>query len=447
MRYAKVVVDVPVLTTNRAFDYIVPEQLEEWIEIGSRVGVPFGGQTIQGFVVELQEASMVGSDKLKAIKEVLDLYPSLSPELVQLAGWMSKTYVCHEYTALQSMVPSALKAKYERYIRVDLDMAQQSILSPEAQQVVLAVTKAQPILVDELFKQFPDASGILKEMLRQGLLLETRAAKGRVAIKKLLTVSPACSKEELSAWINQLPAQSRKQKEVLLHFQNHSEPVLLTELVKQLNISSAAVKTLEKKGILKVEEVEVFRDPYAERTFPRTTALPLTPDQAEVLEEILQALRQVQKETFLLHGVTGSGKTEVYLQAIEFCLSQGREAIVLVPEISLTPQMVERFKSRFGDEVAVLHSRLSAGERYDEWRKIMMKNARVVIGARSAVFAPLTRIGLIIIDEEHESSYKQEESPKYHARDVAEMRAQYHQAAVILGSATPSLESYYAAHK
>lgn len=148
---------------------------------------------------------------------------------------------------------------------------------------------------------------------------------------------------------------------------------------------------------------------------------------------------------FLLHGVTGSGKTEVYLQTIERCISQGRQAIVLVPEISLTPQMVERFKGRFGSKVAVMHSRLSTGERYDEWRKIREGRVQVAIGARSAVFAPFADLGLIVMDEEHETSYKQEETPKYHARDVAVERARQHGAAVILGSATPSLESYHAA--
>ncbi|WKL02902.1 primosomal protein N' [Paenibacillus amylolyticus] len=148
---------------------------------------------------------------------------------------------------------------------------------------------------------------------------------------------------------------------------------------------------------------------------------------------------------FLLHGVTGSGKTEVYLQTIQQCIEQDRQAIVLVPEIALTPQMVERFKGRFGDQVAVMHSRLSGGERYDEWRKIREGQVKVAIGARSAVFAPFSRLGLIIMDEEHETSYKQEETPKYHARDVAVKRAQQHQAVVVLGSATPSLESYYAA--
>src|SRR5690606_23847071 len=180
----------------------------------------------------------------------------------------------------------------------------------------------------------------------------------------------------------------------------------------------------------------------AGRGFERTKPLPLTELQAAAFARIAEAVEAERPCTMLLQGVTGSGKTEVYMQAIDRCIGMGRQAVVLVPEIALTPQMVERFKGRFGDAVAVLHSRLSSGERYDEWRKIRERRVQVAIGARSAVFAPFERIGLIIIDEEHESSYKQEDAPKYHARDVAFARGKYHQAVVVLGSATPSLESY-----
>src|SRR5690606_18987197 len=177
------------------------------------------------------------------------------------------------------------------------------------------------------------------------------------------------------------------------------------------------------------------------REFARSKPLPLTALQQQVYHRIIEQMHQQSGQTMLLYGVTGSGKTEVYLQSIADCLALGRQAIVLVPEISLTPQMVERFKSRFGDAVAVMHSRLSDGERYDEWRKIRHGQADVVVGARSAIFAPFAQIGLIIIDEEHETSYKQDDTPKYHARDVAVRRAKQHGAVVVLGSATPSLET------
>src|SRR5699024_3399549 len=195
-----------------------------------------------------------------------------------------------------------------------------------------------------------------------------------------------------------------------------------------------------------LDEIEVYRNPY-EREISPTTNLTLTEEQSNALDPIHQAINEEVHNTFLLHGVTGSGKTEIYLQAIDRVLQKGKEAIVLVPEIALTPQMVRRFKARFGSDVAVLHSALSIGEKYDEWRKVLRKEVRVVVGARSAIFAPFENLGILIIDEEHETTYKQEESPRYHAKDVAIKRGEYNQCPVVLGSATPTLESYARAQK
>ena len=202
-----------------------------------------------------------------------------------------------------------------------------------------------------------------------------------------------------------------------------------------------------KKDLLKEQNQEVYRDPYQNRAFERTQPLPLTNDQQTVIKPILDTIENNLHEVFLLYGVTGSGKTEIYLQSIQEVIEKGQEAIVLVPEIALTPQMVNRFKGRFGNLVAVLHSGLSAGEKYDEWRKIQRNEVSVVVGARSAIFAPFENLGIIIIDEEHETSYKQEEMPRYHARDVAIKRAKNYNCPVVLGSATPSLESFARAKK
>ncbi len=208
-------------------------------------------------------------------------------------------------------------------------------------------------------------------------------------------------------------------------------------------INNALLRVMEKKGLVTLQEEIVERDPFAGDSIiiPDSPKI-LTPDQARIMPPLLAALEQGKHRTFLLHGVTGSGKTEVYLQAIARCLEQGRQAIVLVPEISLTPQTVERFRARFGDQVSVLHSGLSDGERFDEWVKINEGRAPMVVGARSALFAPMRSLGLIIVDEEHDSSYKQDEAPRYHARDAAVYRGRLDQAVVLLGSATPSLESY-----
>ncbi|OXM85859.1 primosomal protein N' [Paenibacillus rigui] len=456
--YAKVIVDVPAKQTNRAFDYSVPEALRDWVAVGSRVSVPFGPRKLQGFVVELDDRSVMDPAKVKPIAEILDLSPPLTPDLVQLAHWISQTYLCHEITALQAMIPGALKAKYERHVRVKDDsmgqerpmsglsgnaVGQHSFLLPAQQEIIRYVAAKGSVEIEALLQRFNSEGKLIKELMAEGYLQEVQMVKDRMTAKKALTVFPPDDPEQLRAWAEQLPSRSAKQKEVLELLAERPVPVKLTDLLNELSISAGTVKSLVEKGWLELREVEVLRDPYSHRSFQRTVPLSLMPEQEQVFQRISRPVMDREHRVFLLHGVTGSGKTEVYLQSIQTCLDQGREAIVLVPEISLTPQMVERFKGRFGDQVAVMHSRLSHGERYDEWRKIMQKQVRVVIGARSAIFAPFTQIGLIIIDEEHESSYKQEESPKYHARDVAIARASQHDAVVVLGSATPSLESMY----
>lgn len=219
------------------------------------------------------------------------------------------------------------------------------------------------------------------------------------------------------------------------------EQMLVSDLVRAAKVSHATVRALEQNGFVRVEEGAVTRDPLAGQTFLRTRPLPLNAAQQAALDVIEAALAARRAETVLLHGVTGSGKTEVYLQALQQVLDAGRGAIVLVPEIALTPQTVERFRGRFGEGLAVLHSHLSEGERHDEWHRVRNGGARVVVGARSALFAPVRDLGLIVVDEEHETTYKQEESPRYHARDVAVMRGHMEKAVVVLGSATPSVES------
>lgn len=243
------------------------------------------------------------------------------------------------------------------------------------------------------------------------------------------------------------PELTKRQKEILEIIEG-AEEIFLQELLDQAHTTAATIRKLENLHLVTIAPAVSERDPYANETILPTQALPLNPEQIRAMDAITAAMDKGEAKTFLLHGVTGSGKTEVYLQAIAHALKNGKGAIVLVPEISLTPQTVERFKARFSSGplqtlVAVLHSHLSAGERHDEWQKIRQGRARIVIGARSAIFAPVDPLGLIVVDEEHEHSYKQEESPRYNARDVAALRGQNENAVALLGSATPSMESFY----
>ncbi|MFD1775139.1 primosomal protein N' [Paenibacillus rhizophilus] len=464
MDIAKVIVDVPVRSTDRTFDYSIPESFKVWIEVGSRVAVPFGHRTVQGFVVSLEYGDIRAIKGIKPIQEVLDLVPPLSPELVELADWMSERYACRRISALQAMLPTALKGKAERLISLgDTEPEpanEEGTLFPdeewfpgfpdtgrEEREIADFVRRGGEVSMKQLTRAFPDGAETIKFMLRRGVLRESQSIKDKMGKKKLkavdLTMEPESAREALS----KLPARSARQKEVL-SFLIDMEAVLpmpLKDVLSALQVTAGTVKGLEDKGLIEITEVEVYRDPYRGRDFKPSDPLPLTSEQQTVFGRIVGAVDRQRHEVFLLHGVTGSGKTEIYLQCIQRCVDQGRQAVVLVPEISLTPQMVERFKGRFGSGVAVMHSRLSTGERYDEWRKIREGKASVAVGARSAVFAPFSNLGLIIMDEEHETSYKQEENPRYHARDVAVRRAMLGDAAVILGSATPSLESYYAA--
>jgi primosomal protein N' (replication factor Y) len=276
-------------------------------------------------------------------------------------------------------------------------------------------------------------------------LLPQVIRRAEIGWKKQLFVQPGrkIANEELEKLRRRAP----RQAELLETILRLEAPARASQLLRQTSLDNQTLRALEKRGLVELREEAVLRDPHADEQFVATSNLILNQEQTHALKEITQALDSPEKSRpILLHGVTGSGKTEIYLQAIRAALERECTAIVLVPEISLTPQTVERFKGRFADmqdAVAVLHSHLSEGERHDEWHKIHSGRARIVIGARSAIFAPLKNLALIVVDEEHETTYKQEEAPRYHARDVAIVRAKIEKCVVVLGSATPSLESYH----
>lgn len=439
MNIASVIVDVPAKQTDKTFDYKIPEKYKNVIRPGTRVIVPFGPRKIQGFVTGLKNESSFS--KLREIVEPLDLTPVLNGELLELGEWLTEHTLSYKISTYQAMLPAALKAKYEKKIVLakgaGLDEVHQSLkeLFMENQEIKWedAVAKG---LVGQLHKE-----------AAEGRIEVIYQVKDRVRKKLLKHLYPALNAEKLKEARDNLSAQASGQQALVAYFLDSPEPVEQRTILSNLGISQASINSLVKKGILRVEELEVYRDPYAEREFARKTALTLTAEQENAIAPVLASIEEDRHEVFLLYGVTGSGKTEIYLQSIQEVLGKGKEAIVLVPEISLTPQMVTRFKERFGDLVAVMHSGLSAGEKYDEWRKIQRKEVKVVVGARSAIFAPFENIGIIIIDEEHETSYKQEENPRYHARDVAIHRAKNYNCPVVLGSATPSLESFARAQK
>ena len=366
---------------QRELDYSVPETLADRVGIGSRVRVPFRDKSALATVLATLEHS--DAKGIRPIEALVGEAPTLSESLLELAKWMSAYYCCPLETVMRSLLPQVIR-------------------------------------------------------------------RAEVGWKKQLVVYPPSAVESQPDWhqkIDILRKRAPRQAELFEAIVKLQEPVPASQLLRQTSLDNQTLRALAKRGLVELREEAVERDPHADEQFIATTKLELNPEQAVALKKTGEALAAPEKaKPILLHGVTGSGKTEIYLQAIRLALDHDKSAIVLVPEISLTPQTVERFKSRFAEiheTVAVLHSHLSQGERHDEWHKIHSGRARIVIGARSAVFAPLKNLGLIIVDEEHETTYKQEEAPRYHARDVAVVRAKMEKCAVVLGSATPSLESYH----
>ncbi|HFP6580229.1 TPA: primosomal protein N' [Enterococcus faecalis] len=443
-KVAKVIVDVPTMQTDQPFTYLVPENLNEQLAVGMRVEVPFGNgnRHVQGFVLAIEPMAATALDEanvqLKELVAVLDLKPVLNTEMLALADYMKEKTFAFKITCLQTMLPSVMRADYQKYIYLTDELSEE--------------------LQDQLFYGLEEISwdqaqerGILPQLmaLRKQQKVDIRyEVTTRNKVKMVRFIQAAKEFEQLEEIRLGLRKGAKKKEQLLYYLQRlGTEKITAVKEMKELGFSTALLNEAAKNGWLTFIEKEAYRDPFANQTFEKTTALSLNAEQQVAVETILQSVQEQQSQTYLLEGITGSGKTEVYLQVIAEVLNQGKTAIMLVPEISLTPQMVQRFKSRFGEHVAVMHSGLSQGEKYDEWRKIERGEAEVVVGARSAIFAPIENIGVIIIDEEHEASYKQEETPRYHARDLAIWRSEYHHCPVVLGSATPSLESRARAQK
>jgi primosomal protein N' (replication factor Y) len=383
------------IALRKEFDYFIPPALAGKVDVGSRVQVPFGPRKVLGCVTALAEES--AQAKLKPILKIIGAQTLVTPKVLKLARWIADYYCCAPEIALKSVLPEVVRREEAGW--------------------------------------------------RERLFVRALPVNG------------------------EFPKLPKRQREIWNVIEERGE-LTLSELLELVETTAATVRRLEDRGLVEIAPQISERDPYAREHILPSQPLPLNEPQAAALEKISAAMRRVEdgksktedghtksssifhlpSSTFLLHGVTGSGKTEVYLQAIAHALAHGNGAIVLVPEISLTPQTVERFKARFSHGphqtlVAVLHSHLSAGERHDEWHKIRQGRARIAIGARSAIFAPVEPLGLIIVDEEHEHTYKQEEAPRYNARDVAIVRGQMENAVVVVGSATPSLESFYNTRK
>lgn len=449
--YVEVIIDAPARQLDRPFTYRVPQHLRDEVRTGSVVLVPLLSTLQVGYVLGFCAEPEL--PRIRDLEAVVDEPPVFDEELVRLCAWISRRYLSSMVQAIRLVIPPGRARRVTELLSLashpDEILASIPPRAKRRRELVSALAGAGGELsLDELKKAMGGkmSSQALRALVESGdvksryVLLRPRATRVKVRLVELAPQGAKLLEEPQAA--GRWPARLR-----LLRALHEQGGVLTTAELQRLGIASGAVlKGAEEAGLVRVRLEERLRDPFAERSFPPVASHVLNRDQEAALRQIIAGLDR-GGGVFLLQGVTGSGKTEVYLHAIENALQRGKSALVLVPEIALTPQMVQRFKGRLGEEVAVLHSRLGLGERYDQWRGIREGRYRVVIGARSALFAPLGNLGLIVIDEEHESTYKESSPPRYLARDVARERARLSGAVLVLGSATPSLETYHSALK
>ena len=456
LRFCLVAVNAPVrpgagapgADEGGAFHYAIPTWLQGRLRPGALVWVPFGGRRLSGIVVDLTDSAPPVE-----VKEVEDLAaedPVVVPSQIALARWMAREYLAPLGRVLWTMLPPGVGRSSETFLEPALaELPPDAALSPAQHALWQALQGRKPVPL----RRLPHLARVAGWQTALEALVE------RGLVRRWSGDRPPAVRPKTEWFIRRLPAagdavaslaraaRQRALYEYLLAQDGSAGDgwVALAPALAASGASRASAQALAGRGLVALSEREVWRDPLAGREFVLTEPPPLTPDQASVMQALEATLERRQHHTFLLHGVTGSGKTEIYLQAIARVLAQGRRAIILVPEIALTPQTIRRVAARFPGRVTVWHSQLSAGERYDQWRRAMRDEVEVVIGARSALLAPLRNLGLIVVDEEHEASYKQETTPRYHARDAAVALGRETGACVILGSATPDVVSAYRA--
>jgi primosomal protein N' (replication factor Y) len=425
--------------------------------VGARVVVPLGRSLTTGYIVDLHDTLQPGTSLsesgVKDVEQVLDSIPLVTPEVLQITRWVSEYYAAPWGEVIKAALPPGISANIEQFLNitpegrahVEGDAAKRAPeTAAHALELIAAVGELSLAdLATAIGKA--QASKAARELQKDGLIETKQRASGSFARAKQQRVVRLLQLTETGTGSPGGMRTTEAQRRVLDTLANKNS-MPLPELLSAASVSVSAINTLQRRGVLEISLQAIRRDPLASAVLPRVEEYELTEAQASVLREIERPLRQGFYAAFLLHGVTGSGKTEVYMRAMRVCLKQGRAAMMLVPEIVLTPVFSRRLRAYFGDQVAIFHSSLSKGERFDEWMRVKDGEAQIVIGTRSAVFAPTAKLGLVIVDEEHESTYRQQDSPHYHGRDTAIVRAQRESAVVILGSATPSLESFHNAH-
>jgi primosomal protein N' (replication factor Y) len=446
--YAEVAVPLHVATT---FIYRLSTLSRLRARPGCRIVVPLGKKLVTGYIVgllqQLPPGSSLQESEIREAREILDEIPLVTPELLELTRWVAEYYLDPWGEVIKAALPPGISPVIAAFMSLTRE-GRQELQTPPPQakatreRLLEWLGEHEEVSLAQASEKFgnPKTTRLVHELEQEGLLeIKQRSASEFVKAKFQRRVRLSTN-EVLDR--NADKKLTAAQSKILAVLTGH-DSLALPELLAQAQVGPSAVMTLARKQLVEVFDKRVRRDPLGKATFAHEQEFELTTEQERVLSELETPLRTRAYAPFLLHGVTGSGKTEVYIRAMRVALSLNRSALMLVPEIALTPVFSRRLRMHFDDRVAIFHSGLSRGERFDEWTRVRNGEARVVIGTRSAVFAPVKDLGLVIVDEEHESTYRQQDSPHYNGRDTAIVRAQKESAVVILGSATPSLESFH----
>ncbi len=441
--YGQVLIDNYTSQLDRLFTYKIDGEFIDIAKEGMRVIIPFGkgNKPIKGLLITIDD-EFHGDYELKSIIDLLDDKPIVSREMLKLGYWLKEKYLCTYLEALQPILPPGDYKQVNTFI--DLIDDTYNPMSKEEEKIITYLHNGGTVLLSDLKKdlKLPYITKWLNKLEELEIIETTIDIVTKVKKKKEKWVRINADYLPLDN-INQIIGKRAiKQRMIAKHLIENGD-MILNSLIKDLETSLSTVKALEEKSIVEIYSKVLYRNPIKKFIAPYDKHI-LNKEQAMVFDKILDSIKtETDDNKFLIHGVTGSGKTEIYLQLVEEMLKRDKDTIVLVPEISLTPQTIDRFVGRFGDRVAILHSRLSQGERFDQWRMIKKGSVKIVVGARSAVFAPFNNLGLIIIDEEHESTYKSSQNPKYDTIDVAGKRVDVEDSILVLGTATPSLDTYH----
>ena len=430
------------------FTYEVPSHLLTDIKEGHRVSVPFGrsNKPIEAIVVSLKENISDDADisKIKEIDDILDESPLISSENIDLIKWMRNRYMCTYIDCLNLFYPKGYSLETRKIVEIGKIEDEFELEDEEMKLINTLRLSSSAVTYEDLTKNF--TKKLISDMKKKRLIKIIWEYKDKKNEKFIKYISLADTVENIEKLVKDKKYRLGNKQKELIKFLSLNESVEQDAIMQLLELSRSTIKSLESKGIVKIEMVEYYRKSINKLAY-KDKEISLNKEQKEIYESILDKINCNSRKATLLHGVTGSGKTEIYLELIEYMLSQGMDSIFLVPEIALTPQMIARVRNRFGDIVGVFHSMLSEGEKHDVFREIKEGNVRVVIGTRSALFLPFTSLGLIVIDEEHEMSYRSEMTPKYDSIEIARYMAYKQGVTVLLASATPSISDYYRAEK